>query len=239
MLKMIDRIKPKFKNRLKKRLLLAHNLINKIFCISYQKTATTSVGQFFRDHSFRVAGWSVSKKNNWPEKWYKGDFEGIFNSEDFKINQVFEDTPWWYPEFYKILFHRFPSAQFVLIEIDADAWYNSLVNHRKTRGKGPDHPYRHCKAFRREGELPKFFSFERTDNKRRDLFPEFSESMRDYYTQLYQNKNQEVREFFEIMDPKRLFYAKLDNSNLWKNLGAHFSIKVDEDYKTHKNKTLY
>lgn len=237
---MVIPIKKKIKNGLKKRWLLTQNLLNhknKIFCISYQKTATTSVGQFFRDHNFRVAGWSVSRKNRWPEKWYKGDFEGIFNSEDFKINQVFEDTPWWYPEFYKILFHRFPDAQFVLLERDANAWYDSLVNHRKTRG-GPDHPYRHCKAFRREHMLPNFFSFSRTNVKSKDAFPDFSETLRQHYTQIYKNKNKEVREFFEVMDPKRLFYSKLENQNLWKDLGNHFYIKVSKEYDVHKNKAF-
>src|SRR5690554_6122442 len=92
----------------------------KIFCISVQRTGTTSVGQFFREHNYRVATWTISRRNDWTVKWFKGDYENIFNSFDFKTSQVFEDDPWFCLDFYKVLFHRFPNSKFVLVERDAD-----------------------------------------------------------------------------------------------------------------------
>ncbi|NND62241.1 MAG: hypothetical protein HKN48_03500, partial [Flavobacteriaceae bacterium] len=100
---------------------------NKIFCLSMQRTGTTSVGTFFKEHGYAVADWPVSRDNLWSWKWENGNFEGIFNSKDFKRNGVFEDDPWWLPEFYKVLYHRFPKAKFVLLERDPDAWFKSMV----------------------------------------------------------------------------------------------------------------
>ena len=113
----------------------------KIFCISVQRTGTTSVGQFFRDHNFRVATWNDSRKNNWTLNWIKGDHKRIFESRDFKLNQVFEDDPWWCLDFYKILFHRFPNAKFILIERDADRWFDSMVSHSNGKTLGNTHQH--------------------------------------------------------------------------------------------------
>ena len=39
--------------------------MSKIFCISFQRTGTTSVGQFFKDHGYLVATNPVSRANDW------------------------------------------------------------------------------------------------------------------------------------------------------------------------------
>src|SRR5690554_7497619 len=105
---------------------------SKIFCLSMQRTGTTSVGKFFKEYGFKVAGWNVSNRNKWSYSWELGDFETIFNSKDFKDNQVFEDDPWWLPEFYKVLYHRFPDSKFILFTRNEDAWFNSMMNHSRS-----------------------------------------------------------------------------------------------------------
>ncbi len=116
-------------------------LKNKIFCISYQRTGTTSTGQFFKDHGYKVATYGVSKHNAWTQSWLKGDYEKIFKSLHFKNHQVFEDDPWWCTDFYKVLFHRFPKAKFVLLERDADKWFNSMVSHSNGQTLGNTHTH--------------------------------------------------------------------------------------------------
>ena len=81
----------------------------KIFCISIQRTGTTSVGDFFEKHNYRRAGWYHSKENNWGKLYFDGNYEAIFNSADFRNNDVFEDGPESIGHFYKYLFHRFPN----------------------------------------------------------------------------------------------------------------------------------
>ena len=76
----------------------------KIFCISFQRTGTTSVGGFFKQFGYVSRGWPACVKNDWSRLWYDGDYESIFSSKDFKTGQLFEDSPWWHPEFYKVIY---------------------------------------------------------------------------------------------------------------------------------------
>ena len=129
----------------------------KIFCISIQRTGTTSVGGFFKHFGYVSRGWPACRKNDWSRLWYDGDYESIFSSKDFKTGQLFEDSPWWHPEFYKVLFHRFPQSKFILISRDPDRWFDSMVSHSSGNVLGD--PKQHCKVYRREGEF--YSQFER------------------------------------------------------------------------------
>ena len=103
--------------------------VSKIFCLSFQRTGTTSVGQFFKDFGYKVAGYDSHRSSDWSVKRFLGDYESIFKSKDFKNHQVFEDNPWWETDFYKVLYHRFPDAKFILFTRDADKWFDSMVSH--------------------------------------------------------------------------------------------------------------
>lgn len=71
----------------------------RVFCLSLQRTGSTSVGRFFRDFGWRCAGWPKDEANGWSSAWYRGDFEAIFTSDDFRRAEAFEDSPWWLPDF--------------------------------------------------------------------------------------------------------------------------------------------
>lgn len=122
----------------------------RVFCISIQRTGTTSVGKFFRDFGFSWAGWPQSARNNWPFLHYEGNYEKIFGSDDFRKANAFEDSPWWYPGFYRVLYHRFPNSKFVLFTRDPDSWFRSMIKH--SGGNVLGQPIVHCKNYRRETE---------------------------------------------------------------------------------------
>src|SRR4051812_25436491 len=94
-----------------------------------QRSGTTSVGEFFMHFGYKVATWGVGGRNKWDYLWYIGDYERIFNSEDFKSHEVFEDAPWWLPGFYKILYHCFPDSKFVLLTRESQSWFESMKKH--------------------------------------------------------------------------------------------------------------
>src|SRR5690349_11662948 len=79
---------------------------DRVFCLSMQRTGTTSTGRFFRDVGYAWAGWPADERNQWSQAWYRGDFEAIFSSPEFRAANAFEDSPWFLPDFYKVLFHR-------------------------------------------------------------------------------------------------------------------------------------
>lgn len=123
---------------------------SKIFCISIQRSGTTSVGKFLKDHGYHTSGYGEYSKK-WSYEWSKGNVEKIFNSLEFRSYQAFEDSPWYYPDFYKVIHCRYPKAKFILFQRDPDKWFDSMLRHSKGKTLGNTH--RHCKIYRRLNEF--------------------------------------------------------------------------------------
>jgi hypothetical protein len=214
-----------------------HRWGGKIFCISIQRTGTTSVGEFFKHFGFKVSTWDTQNKNKWSHHWYNGDYERIFSSNDFKSHRVFEDDPWWLPGFYKVLYWRFPDSKFVLMTRDSDKWFDSMVKH--SGGKTPGNTRRHCKVYQRENEF-----YRRLDDN-----PAFKphdweidnllslDGMDEHYKTLYDIHNRQVVEFFDEFSPKSLFVGKLEDPQKWQKMGKFFGLAVPADFEIHANKS--
>lgn len=209
----------------------------KIFCISFQRTGTTSVGQFFRDQGYKVAGYHRKRSSEWSKLRFIGDFESIFKSRDFKSHQVFEDNPWWEGDFYKILFHRFPDSKYILFTRNPDKWFNSMLSH--SHGKTLGNTFMHSKLYRRELEFYKLYPtgeyYKTIKSYKKKL--ELREINRQHYIDVYNLRNKEIIDFFNFYDPSRLIHLELEDPNKWKKLGAFFRIEVPKGYKCHWNKT--
>lgn len=207
----------------------------RIFCISAQKTGTTSVGAFFLRFGYPVATWGDSERNDWSEKWYVGDYESIFKSSDFKSHQVFEDTPWWAPDFYKVLYHRFPDSRFILFTRDSEKWFRSMMRH--AGGKTLGNTRHHCKLYHREKEF-----LEKVDNEV-GFNPLVSvidnlmtmSGMEEHYRASYELRHREILEFFKEHDTERLFVGRLEDDEKWKKLGRFIGVDVPEDFQIHQN----
>ncbi len=208
---------------------------SKIFCISFQRTGTTSVGGFFKDQGFRVANYGVSRRNEWGISAFENDYERIFSSKDFKKSRVFEDGPWWYTDLYKLLFFRFPSSKFVMLTRDADHWFDSMLSH--SGGKTLGNSYIHAFLYRREQEwFDKHPDLVAVDKLRNDM--PLLEEHRALYTEIYNTRIEEIRRFFKRNNGlDRLFEASLYDDNLWQKMGQFFGISVPDDYISHRNKT--
>jgi hypothetical protein len=209
----------------------------RIFCISVQRTGTTSVGEFFKHFGYKVSTWDICYANKWSYHWYNGDYESIFNSKDFKAHQVFEDDPWWLPGFYKVLYHRFPDSKFVLITRDSQQWFESMKKH--SGGKTLGNTRRHCKIYQRE---PEFYqrlqndpSFKPTEVEVDNLLS--LEGMDEHYKALYNLHNRQVVEFFEKFSPQSLFVGKLEDPQKWEKMGKFFALPVPPGLEVHANKS--
>ena len=205
----------------------------KIFCISFQRTGTTSVGVFFHDHGFPVATWGTALSNKWIASWFSGDHERIFSSPDFKQCQVYEDVPWGGTDFYKVLFHRFPDARFILVERSPEKWFDSMVSH--SNGKTLGNTHRHACIYNREDEFHALGRLENIYTEEIDNLLPLNESHRAHYQAIYTARNREARLFFEHHGKERLFTGRLEDADLWKKLGSFFSIPVKEGYRAHAN----
>lgn len=209
----------------------------RIFCISMQRNGTTSLGNFFSHFGYPVATGGASKRYHWSKMWYDGDLEGVFRSTEFNSFQVFEDDPWWFPEAYKVLYHRFPNSKFILFTRDSGSWFKSMLSH--SNGKTLGNTKRHCKIYRREKEFyynvdnnPSFnYSNIETDNLLQ------LQGHEDHYRELYEIRNREVIEFFNERDPNRLILCELSDTEKWNKLGKFFGINVPENFSMHSGKS--
>ncbi|PWD97754.1 sulfotransferase [Marinilabilia rubra] len=208
---------------------------NKIFCISMQRSGTTSVGEFFRHFKYNVAGYDISLKNKWTKSWLDGNYKQIFKSKDFLKNQVFEDDPWWCPEFYKVLYHEFKNAKFILLTRPPEDWFKSMINH--SGGKTLGNTEIHCKIYRREKDFVNIAQkFDRHDTTYNDNLLDLKQN-KELYLEHYTRHNHEVISFFEQHDSSKLFYGDLYDKDIWQKMGAYFSIDVPKQFNIHANKS--
>jgi hypothetical protein len=210
----------------------------KIFCISFQRTGTTSVGDFFESHGFKRSGWPTTRKNNWGKVYFDGDYEKIFKSMDFKESEIFEDGPWSVGHFYKVLFHRFPDAKFVLFTRDPDSWFNSMLSH--SSGKTLGNTFIHCNIYFREKEYYEQLGDKHNYNNHAiDNLLNITEDLREHYKNIYVNRNRQVIDFFTTKDPNgdRFIHLTLEQRDKWQKLGEYFNLKVDNQLQFHSNKS--
>lgn len=202
-----------------------------------QRTGTTSIGDFFRSFNYKVAGYSVSKKNKWSYLYSKGDFESIFNSKDFKSSLVFEDDPWWLPEFYKVLYHRFPGSKFILFIRDSDAWFESMMKH--SDGKTLGNTKLHSKIYRREKEFYDLLSEQELLDYNETVIDNLLElkNHKEQYKELYEIRNKEIIQFFQKENVNSLFIGQLEDPDKWKKLAAFFKLNLPEAFHIHSNQS--
>lgn len=97
---------------------------NKIFCIGWNKTGTTSLAKTFSEMGYKVG--VQHKAEILIDDYFSGNYESIIDyckSADF-----FQDIPFSNTNIYEILENVYPQAKFILsIRNNSETWYNSLV----------------------------------------------------------------------------------------------------------------
>ncbi len=213
---------------------------HRIFCLSMQRTGTTSLGSFFWQHGYPKAGWRVANNQQWQKAWYHDELELIFESKAFQKYQVFEDDPWWYPKMHEHLFHRFPKALFILFTRDSKSWFKSMMYH--SGGKTLGNTLLHCKIYGRLEDYKRAAQFdhrfqyhdvETIDNLL--LIKEHEE----YYRTFYENRNKEVINFFNQNDKNRLLHLDLNDPLKWQKIGNFIQLDVAPEFNIHMNQSAY
>lgn len=199
----------------------------KVFCLSMQRSGTTSFGDFCEDHLGMVRrGFYHSITNGWTRSWVARDYDKIFASVDFRTAEVFEDDPWWCPEFYKVLAPRFPQARFVLMTRDEAAWFRSMLAHSGGRTLGQTDL--HAAIYGRQDE---FAGLLKSGQPFRDVnWQGLSlEGQEARYTAHYRRHADECRRYFAAQAPERFLDLRLEDPDKFRKL-AIFLGYPDRDY---------
>ena len=104
--------------------------MEKILCVGFQKTGTSSIGSALRKLGYECAGWT----NQTASLYKRGHINALLDmAEDF---DAFEDLPWYL--IYEDMQRKFPDLKLILTHRkNYDSWYNSLLNHVETRRLTP------------------------------------------------------------------------------------------------------
>jgi len=111
--------------------------VNKVICVGFHKTGTSSMGKLFRTLRLSERGAYKTRDTAFVDKLAKGDLEELFRIVD-GVDAV-RDNP--RPLFYRELDERYPNSRFILTVREPQEWIRSVVNHFGKQ-KNPDSPMR-------------------------------------------------------------------------------------------------
>jgi hypothetical protein len=192
----------------------------RFFCLSLQRSGTTSVGDWLEAHGLPRAGHPTSARLGWSRLWAQGRHEAIFRSPDFQQALILEDDPWWAPDYYRFLAEHFPESRFILLTREADAWFDSLCHH--SGGVNPGPTDLHARIYNRGDDLQALLEDQpHLDPTRPGLLSLLGQ--RAHYTAVYHQHNEAVKAFF-ANQPGRLFTGPLERPDTFIALAAFVGV---------------
>ncbi|MGY0392966.1 sulfotransferase [Bizionia sp. KMM 8389] len=163
----------------------------KIFCIGQNKTGTTSLETFFKDHGYSVG--NQRKAELLIDAYINRDWKPILNY--CKTAQVFQDIPFSNDYLYVLLDHYFPHAKFILTERStSEEWYNSITKfHSKLFGKNGRVPTK--EDLQNGTYIYKGFIW-------KTFYEKYGETVGDIYNKekligIYETRNKGVKDYFK------------------------------------------
>ncbi|MDH4203787.1 MAG: hypothetical protein OEV87_12970 [Phycisphaerae bacterium] len=204
----------------------------KVFCIGFNKTGTTSIGQALIEFGYSLGSQSVAEML--LIDWHRQDFDRLIRF--CQTADAFQDIPFSLPGTYRHIDEAFPDAKFILTVRDTEQqWFQSLVRfHTKwfssDKSRLPDENDLKNALYLYKGSV--------LDAMRMVFnYPTVALYDEAYYTQLYQQHNQEVTEYFKDKTGK-LLKLNLSHPIAYQELAAFLNITVsDKSRFPWKNKT--
>jgi len=197
--------------------LLSPSRKQKIFCVGYSKTGTTSIERALRDLGYKVG--VQSEAEILMDDWAMRDFRRII--QYCETADAFQDLPFSVDFTFQILDYAFPGSKFILtIRSDADEWYESLIRFYKKIMKTTRTPIADdLKMFPYGGEG----WFWRQEQ---NIFGVDESNFLDkqIYKAHYTNYNNRVLEYFRFR-PKDLLVLNLADPSAMKSLCEFLGIK--------------
>lgn len=204
--------------------------MTKIFYVGTQRSGTKSFGEFFKRNGLRVFSWEQCRETDLAGAVYRGRWLHVLKSGLFDDFDVYEDTPFWNPEFVAFIYHYIPESHFVYFHRPPRDWYRSMVTHSAGLTLGPIR--RHCYYYDRLEELA-FLQDELDGNlKRLPLI-----GMSRHYEEVYLRHRSRIEERFRQFDESRVFSASLYDKNKFKNMADHFGLKLKDKSEQHAHKS--
>jgi hypothetical protein len=214
---------------------------NKIFCIGYNKTGTTTLEDVLHRFGYRLPN-QQEQELQLSKTTFSTDYSEL---ERFCAEyDAFQDMPFSQGLTYVAADALFPDSKFILTERPADAWFASVSNFHKKVFKIDD-----LSSLTEKDVFKKFnylYSGYMHSNKER-LLSSFKGDLRnvdwgklydkDYYTDMYDRRNEEIKRYF-MNAPDRLLVIDITQEKNTKKLCEFLNIPVKFSFDMpHRNKT--
>jgi hypothetical protein len=184
----------------------------RVFCVSMQRSGTTSVGDWLEAHGLSRAGSPTAVRRSWTRLWFEGRYE-----------EILEDDPWWCPGFHRHLAARFPDAKFILLTRDPDDWFASLCHHGG--GMNPGWTDIHARIYGREAELQELLRDRpEADPAAWGLLSIVEHA--DHYKRMYERHVADVQDCFAAA-PERLFRADLESADTFPEICDFVGVRLN------------
>ena len=220
---------------------LAEKKFNKVFCIGYNKTGTTTLQTVFQLYGYRVPDQKVQEMRL-TKNVFRTDYKEL--QQFCQYYDGFQDMPFSQGMTYVAVDALFPESRFILTERPPEEWFESLVSFQKK--------FYNLKDLSRlkEEDIKKRFNYlypgYAYENHRRNLsvFTEGTQKVLweklydyDYYVDIYLRRNEEIKRYF-MNAPEKLLVIDVtkekDTARICEFLGIpkSFSIKMPHSNKT-------
>ena len=178
-----------------------------MFGIGLGKTGTKTLEACFKTLGYENFDWYTVNRYRLIKQTHIDSYSDTFNIVD--SYESFRDYPW--PFIYKELCTKYPDSKFILTtRKDEDTWYESLVKHFD-RGKRMSILY--------------------------DIIYKKSDiSCKEYFTNFYNNHNQQVIDYFADK-PDKLLVICWENKEGWNKLCDFLNKSVPKVPFPHLNKS--
>lgn len=203
--------------------------MEKIFCIGFNKTATTSLKEFMKLEGYSVADQIQFEQNFDAIRFGYSDLIIDIIKNDYKEYVFFQDVPFGLPNFYKKLYSEFPNAKYILtVRDNSDTWYQSLINYYHLIFS--DYMSDFCRVpYIRPKWLCDLWS-DGYGSPKQDPFNKES------LTQIYEDHIKDVESFF--MDKKNFIKINLNNSEDFYKYEKFLGKKFISTSFPHVNKSI-
>jgi hypothetical protein len=219
--KPVIEIKPKLEPKIQNN--IADRNYDKIFCIGFGKTGTTSLEKALAEFGFNIGNQGVAEILS--EDWASKNSNRIINF--CRTAEAFQDMPFGLPKLYIDLDKAFPNSKFILtVRDDEKQWINSLKQFHaklfsKDKTKPPTEDDLKNALYRYKGWLLKiqelFFNY-----------PEVALYDEQYYTQKYLTHNSDVKKYFEGRE-NDLLILNVSQKDSYQRLAIFLKMKVEKE----------
>lgn len=208
----------------------------KFFYLGMQRCGTKSFGDFFRKNGFNVCSWNEIVRHRIGELYWSGQWLDILKCGIFEKYDVFEDGPFFHPQFARFLANYVPNSRFVYFHRPSDDWFKSMITH--SNGLTLGQISRHAYLYDRLEEM-EFL---------RDNFDEFDKisklpmiGMKDHYTRLYRRHQLQVSALFKDFKQERFFSESLYDESKFEKMSRKFGLRLQDssEQKSHQSNVSF